>query len=107
VKGKIISLLKNRFPEHVSGEEISRLLGVSRTAVWKHIQRLKEEGYCIESQSKVGYRLLNAPDRLYEYELSGLVHTETIGSHIVYRETVESTNELAKELAGGVRLTEP
>ncbi len=99
MKGQIVSLLKKRYPEYVSGEEISRVLGVSRTAVWKHIKKLREDGYRIESHSRIGYRLLHVPDRLFTHELSGLLTGRLIGRNIVYRETVGSTNELAKELA--------
>ncbi|PKM81393.1 MAG: biotin--[acetyl-CoA-carboxylase] ligase [Firmicutes bacterium HGW-Firmicutes-14] len=99
MKGDIILLLKKRYPEYVSGEEISSLLGVSRTAVWKHIRGLRDQGYRIESRSKVGYRLLESPDRLYEHELSGLLRTELIGKKIVYCESVDSTNNLARTLA--------
>ena len=99
MKARILSLLKKQHPEYVSGEEISRVLGVSRTAVWKHIQKLRETGYRIEAHSKVGYRLLEAPDKLYEHEFTALLKTGLIGKEIVYRETVSSTNEFAKELA--------
>ncbi len=99
MKARILALLKKQYPEYVSGEEISRMLGVSRTAVWKHICKLKDSGYWIESQSKMGYRLLNAPDKLYEQELVPLLQTNLIGQRFIYREAVESTNELAKELA--------
>ncbi|MBU7007832.1 biotin--[acetyl-CoA-carboxylase] ligase [Phosphitispora fastidiosa] len=99
MKGQIVSLLKKRCPEYVSGEEISQILGVSRTAIWKHIKKLKEDGYRIESHSRIGYRLVHVPDRLFTHELEGLLTGKLIGSYIVYRETVNSTNDLAKELA--------
>ena len=55
MRAKILGLLRERMPEPVSGEEISAKLGVSRTAVWKHIQSLKNTGYDIESVPKKGY----------------------------------------------------
>lgn len=99
MKTRILSLIKDQYPGYISGEEISRLLGISRTAVWKHIHKLRENGYQIESHSRVGYRLVQAPDKLYRDELTGLLDTAIIGCNIVYRETVDSTNDLAKELA--------
>ncbi|MHB9094124.1 MAG: biotin--[acetyl-CoA-carboxylase] ligase [Eubacteriales bacterium] len=99
MKTKVLSLLKKKYPDYVSGEEISRQLGISRTAVWKHMRKLKESGYDIEAHSKVGYRLIQTPDRLYEHELTALLKSSVLGKKIVYRETVGSTNELAKELA--------
>lgn len=98
---RVLLLLKEKYPGYVSGEEISRMLGVSRTAVWKHMRRLKEKGYEIESHSKIGYRLVNSPDKLDENELSGLLTGKIIGQSLIYRESVGSTNELAKELALG------
>ena len=47
--------------EFISGEELSKKLGISRTAIWKHIKILKEEGYNIESVNKKGYRLVDEP----------------------------------------------
>lgn len=99
MKTRILSLIKDHYPSYISGEEISKILGVSRTAVWKHVQKLRENGYQIESHSRVGYRLVQAPDKLYRDELMELLHSLIIGRNIVYRETVGSTNELAKELA--------
>ena len=99
MKAKIILLLKKNYPDFTSGEEISRLLGVSRTAVWKHIRKLKESGYQIEAHSKVGYRLNHSPDMLFEHELTAALNSNILGRRIVYREVVGSTNELAKELA--------
>lgn len=99
MKTRVLELLKKRYPDCISGEEISRILGVSRTAVWKHVKKLKDSGYEIESHSKTGYRLVRTPDRLYEHELAGLLKGAVIGAKIVHRETVGSTNELAKELA--------
>ncbi len=49
MRAKILGLLREKVQEPVSGEEISAKLGVSRTAVWKHIQSLKNVGYDIES----------------------------------------------------------
>ena len=48
MRKRILDLLRNSGGEPVSGEEISRQLEVSRTAIWKHIQTLKNEGYDIE-----------------------------------------------------------
>ncbi len=99
VKARVLSLLKKQSPDYISGEEISRLLGVSRTAVWKHIRKLRNSDYQIESRARTGYRLVRAPDRLEDHELAALLQTCLIGNHLVYRETVDSTNELAKKLA--------
>lgn len=99
MKEKILSLLKKHYPDYVSGEEVSKMLGISRTAVWKHMKNLKEKGYEIESYPKIGYRLVETPDKLYKHELLGLLNASILGKDIEYREVTGSTNELAKELA--------
>lgn len=99
MKSKILALLRESDLGFISGQEISRRLGISRTAVWKHIRSLKEGGYNIESHSKIGYRLIETPDRLYGHELISLLKGMVFGRQVIYRETVVSTNELAKELA--------
>ena len=60
----ILELLRGAGDRYLSGEDIAEKLGVSRTAVWKHINELKSAGYNIESQARNGYRLVGAPDRL-------------------------------------------
>ena len=80
----------------VSGEEISRHFGVSRAAVWKVITALREDGYAIDSVTKKGYHLAEAPDLLSEAEIREGLHTTRIGTHIFSFDTVDSTNEEAK-----------
>ena len=61
MKSEILKALRNT-EGFVSGQQLCEKLGVSRTAVWKGIQKLKQEGYTIEAISNKGYRLLEAPD---------------------------------------------
>ena len=63
MKEKILSLLKEA-PGELSGEELSRTLGVSRAAVWKAIEQLRREGCEIAASTRRGYRLLSAPETL-------------------------------------------
>ena len=96
----VLNLLRSNEEGYLSGEEISRRLAVSRTAIWKHIQALKEEGYQIESHARQGYRLCSAPDLLLEAEICSSLQTETFGKRgIVHLETVDSTNNIAKQIA--------
>lgn len=99
MREKILSMLKEHKDEFISGEMISNKLGISRTAVWKHINNLREEGYEIESMPKNGYKLLNCPDVLTLEEVEEYLNTEFIGRNIYYFDTVDSTNIKAKELA--------
>ena len=54
---KVLSLLLEQGDSYVSGEAMSRVLGISRAAVWKAIEALRQEGYEIQSAPKRGYRL--------------------------------------------------
>ena len=68
MKHEILALLHSG-EDFVSGQTICEKLGVSRTAVWKYINQLKNEGYEIESVTRKGYRLLRSPDLLGEEEI--------------------------------------
>lgn len=99
MKDKILHLLKENEGDFISGQLISENLGVSRTAIWKYINSLKNDGYQIESISKKGYRLLSSPDLLTFEEISANLNTSYIGRNIMYFQTIDSTNNKAKELA--------
>ena len=98
MKGEILKLLKET-DGYVSGQELCRRFGVSRTAVWKVINQLKEEGYEIEAVRNRGYALKGAGDVLSEAELLSCLKTEWAGGRIVYFDATDSTNAQAKRLA--------
>lgn len=98
MKYSILKFLKDS-DGFVSGEDISSSLGVSRTAVWKHINELKQEGYVIESSSRKGYKLIESPDRLTKQELMPFLNTRYVGRHIVYFDSIGSTNDEARKIA--------
>lgn len=99
MRTKILELLRRRSGGYVSGEEISRQLGVSRTAVWKHIQEIKQAGYDIEAHSRRGYILHQTPDLLLPDEIKAVLTTEVLGREIHYYPELMSTNTEAKKLA--------
>ena len=99
MRDKILHILKENQTEYISGEELSRRLGVSRTAIWKSINQLKEIGYKITSQTNKGYLLIESPDALSEQEIRPLLTGDIVGSNIAYFESLESTNTYAKKLA--------
>lgn len=90
----ILSLLKEN--EYISGEEISRLTGVSRAAVWKSINKLKQQGYEIEAVTNKGYCLVSRPDILSSENIKP--DTSFIGKSIFYSPVLESTNKIAKQM---------
>ncbi|HOJ81316.1 MAG TPA: HTH domain-containing protein, partial [Clostridiales bacterium] len=55
---EILKLLKEAGSDYITGVDIGSRFGISRSAVWKHIKELRNEGYSIESSPKLGYRLL-------------------------------------------------
>lgn len=99
MKGKILDLLLAREGEFVSGEEMSKILGISRAGIWKHINRLREEGYRIESVTRLGHRLEQDSGPLNSHYLSRNLGTERLGCDFVVYNEVTSTNDAAKELA--------
>ena len=84
---------------YISGADLAARLGRSKVAIWKHVQGLKKEGYAIESKPKLGYRLVAAPDALAPYEIEDGLRTHLIGREIHHFRKVNSTQEVAKELA--------
>lgn len=98
MKNQILKLLKES-EDFLSGEKISEEFGVTRAAIWKYINALKEDGYEIESISRKGYRLLSSPDILTYEEIERNLNTTFIGRKIYYYDTIDSTNKKAKEIA--------
>ncbi len=85
--------------ETVSGEQLARELGVSRNAVWKVMNRLRQGGYKIDAVTNRGYRLLSAPDLLNETEIRRWLTAKEIGRKLEIHEQLDSTNNRAKTLA--------
>ena len=81
MKAQILKLLRQS-ADSVSGQELCRQLGVSRTAVWKAMNQLRESGYEIEAVQNKGYRLLKAPDVLSADELESLCCNRWLGKQI-------------------------
>jgi len=98
-KQQVLEELRKRKGEYVSGEELSRRLGLSRTAIWKHIKALRRDGYQISACTRRGYTLLCIPDRLYPEEVTAGLKTTWLGRPFYYYEEVGSTNQVAKDLA--------
>jgi len=93
----VLKYLRER--EYISGEVLSRKLGISRVAVWKQIQKLKDMGYRIISDQNLGYCLVSRPDLLLPQEIQRGLSTTYIGKKIFYFPELESTNIMAKEKA--------
>lgn len=83
---------------YVSGQQICEKFGVSRTAVWKAVNQLKEEGYEVEAVRNRGYHIVDSPDVITAEELKSQIDTQWAGQHICYYEETDSTNIRAKQL---------
>jgi len=94
---EILKYLKEN--EYISGELLAKKLGISRVAVWKYMQKLKNMGYRIISERNVGYCLISSPDILLPQEIQNGLLTNYIGQHIYYFPKLDSTNIFAKEKA--------
>lgn len=97
MKEQILGLLK-AYPDYVSGQDICEQLGVSRTAIWKNINALKNEGYHIDSVNNRGYKLLSEPDVMEEKRIREYLHTKWIAKNIWYQTETDSTNTQAKRM---------
>ena len=70
MRSEILNLLREKAPQPVSGQDLANHFGITRTAVWKHIQSLKKMGYGIEAYTKKGYVLVSVPNKLLPEEIS-------------------------------------
>mgnify|MGYP001121937423 CR=1 FL=1 len=88
-----------RLKKPVSGQELGNAIGVTRSAIWKYIKELREEGYQIDSVPSKGYYFLSSPDRLLPEEVIAGLDTRILGREIIYRQEVTSTQEIARQAA--------
>ena len=98
MKGEILKLLKET-DGYISGQELCEKFGVSRTAVWKVINQLKEEGYEIEAVRNKGYILKGSADVLSKEEQVSTIHTKWAGTQVAFFEETDSTNNEIRRLA--------
>jgi BirA family biotin operon repressor/biotin-[acetyl-CoA-carboxylase] ligase len=98
-KEKILNLLRSANSGYISGEELARKCGISRTMVWKHIKSLEREGFGIEAVPSQGYKITTMPDILRQSDIKPGLKTRVMGKAIHLLSEVASTNTLAMELA--------
>ncbi len=88
----ILSLFSQTPDGFVSGERISAELGISRTAVWKHIRSLRQAGYQIEAIPSRGYKLQQSPDVLMPESILAGLECRLVGSQVRCLNETDSTN---------------
>ncbi|NCU16401.1 biotin--[acetyl-CoA-carboxylase] ligase [Pallidibacillus pasinlerensis] len=99
VRQALLDAFKHADGEYISGEKLAQTIGCSRTAIWKHIEELKKDGFQVEAVRKKGYRLVTPSNKLSEDEIYLGLQTETIGRSVYFYESVSSTQKIAKEYA--------
>ncbi|MDR3229978.1 MAG: biotin--[acetyl-CoA-carboxylase] ligase [Synergistaceae bacterium] len=99
-RDELLSMLESRGGggKIVTGEELARALGVSRVAVWKAINALREDGYAIESVKARGYRFLSRNDVLSEASIRRGLKPRFPGGRIEVLKTIDSTNAFMKRM---------
>lgn len=98
VRKKLLDAFTEHSGEFLSGQYLADLIGCSRTAVWKHIEDLRHEGFELEGIRRKGYRIIKTPDHVTANEIRLGLRTSIIGSQIHYKETVDSTQFIAQRL---------
>lgn len=95
----ILRMLRQSGNEFISGEHISEQLGITRAAVWKHMQALKNEGVGIEAVTRKGYRLKGSTNALLPTLIEPELQTCSLGREMVYLNSAPSTNLIARQLS--------
>ncbi|WP_082341146.1 biotin--[acetyl-CoA-carboxylase] ligase [Sporosarcina globispora] len=99
IRKKMIDAFTNSNEEYLSGQYLADLIGCSRTAVWKHIEELRKEGFELEAVRRKGYRITKTPEKVTPDEIRLGLQTETLGRQIHHEESVDSTQKIAHRLA--------
>jgi len=96
---RILEMLYAYSDREVSGEEIAKAIGISRAAVWKHIEALRAKGLDIRSSTKKGHRLFPDADPFHAFLITSGLRTKEMGKAIVLLGSVGSSNDEARTLA--------
>ena len=96
---KVLTFLQTHNTEYLSGQDLSDVLKISRVAVWKHIKKIQELGYIIESKQKLGYKLTVDSEVLLPWEVTKNLKTKIIGQQAYYFDIIDSTQNQALKMA--------
>jgi len=99
LEARILRLFKKSRGSFLSGEDISAQMKITRSAVWKHIEKLRTLGYEFDAVPHLGYSLRKVPDKVYDFEIASSIDSGLLGKSIVYYDSVDSTNTAAYLLA--------
>lgn len=99
LRKRLLDAFTNSEKEFLSGQHLAELIGCTRTAVWKHIEVLRKEGYELEAVRRKGYRIVKVPEKITANEVRLGLTTKRLGQHIHYEESVDSTQKIALRLS--------
>ncbi len=99
---KVLKFLQTHNTEYLSGQDLSDVLRISRVAVWKHIKKIQELGYTVESKQKLGYKLISNSELLLPWEITSNLKTKIIGRQAYYFDSIDSTQNQALKMAEDV-----
>ncbi|PLR99722.1 biotin--[acetyl-CoA-carboxylase] ligase [Bacillus sp. T33-2] len=99
LRRKLIDAFTDADQEFLSGQYLADLAGCSRTAVWKHIEELRKDGFEFEAVRRKGYRILKTSQKVSADEISFGLKTEFLGRNLHYEDSVDSTQKIAHRLA--------
>ena len=100
---KVLTFLQTHNTEYLSGQDLSDVLKISRVAVWKHIKKIQELGYTIESKQKSGYKLTANSDLLLPWEITTGLKTKFIGQQSYYFDSIDSTQNQALKMVNNAK----
>lgn len=99
IRKQLLKIFSEQDGQFVSGQLICEKLGCSRTAVWKHIEELRKDGFELEAVKRKGYRIVKKPDKISGNEIQLGLQTKFLGREVHYEESVASTQKIAHKLA--------
>jgi BirA family transcriptional regulator, biotin operon repressor / biotin---[acetyl-CoA-carboxylase] ligase len=99
IRKKLLDAFTNAGDSFLSGQHLAELIGCSRTAVWKHMEEMRKDGFQLEAVRRKGYRIIRTPETVTADEIRLGLQTDFIGRNIHYIESVDSTQKIAHQLA--------
>jgi BirA family biotin operon repressor/biotin-[acetyl-CoA-carboxylase] ligase len=98
LKQQILNQLRLSRGEFISGAKLANITGVSRVAIWKHMENLKQEGYNIISVKGKGYQLLQIENIIIPEIVAEYLQTKNMSRNLMALPQVDSTNNRLKTM---------
>lgn len=98
IRNQLIQALSNAEGEFLSGQALAEIIGCSRTAIWKHIEQLRKDGFVLDAVRSKGYRIISTPNKMTKSDILFGLETEQFGRNIYYFDSVNSTQKVAHEV---------